>query len=156
MKNQEVSRQLQKLHALMANAIQQTQDISLQAAWARFFTVLCAGLLENSIREIYGEYIGRVAAPEAANYAISQLARIQNPKSEKFVQTAYAFSKAWGDELDAFIQDNGRKEAIDSILNIRHQVAHGQDAGITYARITEYLNKAVDVLEFIETQVKPP
>lgn len=155
MKNQEVARQLQKLRALMANAIGQTPDISLQAAWARFFSVLCAGLLENGITEIYGEYVSRVAAPEAANYAVSRLARLQNPNTEKFLETAYAFSKKWGDELKVFVEDDGRKEAINSILNVRNQIAHGQDAGITYVRITEYLIKAVEVLEFIERQVRP-
>ena len=40
-------------------------------------------------------------------------------------------------------------------MAIRHQIAHGKDVGATIARITEYFEKAVEVLEFIETQVRP-
>src|SRR5262249_48345054 len=105
--------------------------------------------------ELYGEYIGRTSAPSVANYAISRLARIQNPKAERFVETARAFDKAWADALETFMDDNGRKEAIDSIMATRHLIAHGGNAGITYARIVEYLNKAEEVLEFIESQVRP-
>ena len=155
MKNQEITRQLQKLRALMDSAMAQTDDLSLQGAWARFFCVLAAGLLENAITEIYTEYVVRVAAPEAANYAVSRLARIQNPNTEKFVETAHAFSHNWGVELEAFVDVDGRKEAIDSIMAIRHQIVHGQNAGISYVRVVEYLGKAEQVLEFIESQVRP-
>jgi pantoate kinase len=155
MKNQEIVRQLQRLRALMKNAMAQTTDISLQSAWARFFCVLAAGLLENAISEIYTEYVVRVASPEAANYAVSRLARIQNPNTEKFVETAHAFSHSWGLALEFFVDVNGRKEAIDSIMAIRHQIVHGKNAGISYVRVVEYLNKAEEVLEFIENQVRP-
>jgi hypothetical protein len=40
-------------------------------------------------------------------------------------------------------------------MNVRHQIAHGKDVGITYARISEYLGKAEEVIEFIELQVRP-
>jgi hypothetical protein len=155
MKNQEVSRQIQTLRALMRNAMAQTTDLSLQAAWARFFCVLVAGLLENAITEIYAEYVVRVAAPEAANYAVGRLTRIQNPNTEKFIETAHAFSHAWGTALRDFVDVNGRKEAIDSIMATRHQIVHGQNAGISYVRVTGYLEKALEVLEFIENQVRP-
>jgi hypothetical protein len=155
MKNREITRQLQALRALMHNAMAQTTDLSLQSAWARFFCVLVAGLLENAITEIYEEYVVRVAAPEAANYAVSRLAQIQNPNTAKFIETAHAFSHAWGVALEAFVDVNGRKEAIDSIMATRHQIVHGQNAGISYVRVVGYLDKAVEVLEFIENQARP-
>jgi len=40
-------------------------------------------------------------------------------------------------------------------MNVRHQIAHGKYVGITYARISDYLEKAEEVIEFIEQQVRP-
>jgi hypothetical protein len=155
MKNIEIAAQLQRLRSLMGQAIAATPDLTLRSAWARYFCVLCAGLLENALAELYGEYVTRVSAPSVANYAISRLAKIQNPKADRFVETARAFDGVWADELKQFMDDNGRKEAIDSIMATRHQIAHGENAGITYARIVGYLSKAEEVLEYIESQVRP-
>jgi hypothetical protein len=50
--------------------------------------------------------------------------------------------------------DQGRKEAIDSIMANRHAIAHGRDSGITVVRVVSYLDKCVEIIEFIEAQCK--
>ncbi len=155
MKNFEVSRQLQGLDALIKKAASSTQDVELLSHWARYFCVRTAGILENGITEIYSEYVVRTSSRPVANYASSRLAHIQNPKSQRFLETARSFDAHWAATLESFLDDDGRKDAIDSIMNVRHQIAHGQNVSITIARISEYLQKAEDVLEFIETQVRP-
>jgi len=37
-------------------------------------------------------------------------------------------------------------------MNNRHQIAHGKSSGITIARVRSYLDKAEEVLNFIEKQ----
>lgn len=155
MKNVEVARQLQRLRALMRTAVASTNDLSLKGEWARYFCVLASGFLENSISEIYGEFVARTAHPAVANYAISRLDKIQNPKTDKFIETARSFDRAWGDALEIYVSREGRKDAIDSIMNNRHQIAHGKSVGVTYAQVESYLDRAVEVLEFIETQTRP-
>ena len=87
-----------------------------------------------------------------ANYTSSVLSRIQNPKPSKFIETAHAFKPKWGNDLKAFVDLDGRKEAIDSIMSNRHRIAHGKDSGITIVRVNEYLSYSVEVLEYIENQ----
>ncbi|MGA9453625.1 MAG: HEPN domain-containing protein [Verrucomicrobiia bacterium] len=55
-------------------------------------------------------------------------------------------------DLELFLESNGRKDAIDSVMNNRHQIAHGKNSGITIARVRGYLDKAEEVLNFIERQ----
>jgi hypothetical protein len=155
MKNVEVARQLQQLRSLMKTAIAATTDLSLQAHWARYFCVLTAGVLENAITEIYSEFVQRVSHPAVVNYAVSRLKRIQNPKADKFVETARSFSQTWADSLEAFLAIDGRKDAIDSIMNLRHQIAHGKNVGVSVVQIRDYIDSAEEVLEFIEGQVRP-
>jgi hypothetical protein len=108
--------------------------------------------LENSLKEVYACYARSCSAPAVGDYVESQLERVQNPKAGRFVETAQAFSKQWAIDLAGFLEDDGRKEAIDAIMANRHQIDHGKDSAITLARVSDYLAKSVRVIEFIEAQ----
>ena len=155
MKNGEISRQIQSLRALMKKAVASTTDVELLSHWARYFCVRAAGVLENGVVEIYSEFVVRTTSRQAANYATSRLRTIQNPNAEKIAVLIRSFDPHWASALEKFLDDDGRKDAIDAIMATRHQIAHGKDVGITIVRINEYLKKAVEVLEFIELQVRP-
>jgi hypothetical protein len=152
MKNLEVSRRLQSLRSLIDRATKSTSDVELRAHWAQYICVLCAGFLENSLRHVYTDYVTKCSNTRVASFACSRIAGIQNPKSGKFVEIARSFDSTWATSLESCLSDQGRKEAIDSIMATRHLVAHGKDTAITIVRIKEYLTKAVEVLEFIESQ----
>jgi hypothetical protein len=115
--------------------------------------VLAAGLLENGIVELYSDFVGRNAHKPVANYSAVQIAKIQNPKTNRFVEVARSFKSSWADDLEKFVEQNGRKESIDAIMANRHQIAHGKDSNITVARVSGYLDKAEEVLEFVEKQL---
>ena len=153
MKSSLLARQLQRLHWLIDSTRRASGDhLELQAHWGRYLCVLVAGFLENAIGEIYSDYAKRASSDPVAKYVASVVLRIQNPKAQRFVDTAKAFKAEWGEELEEFLGENGRKDAIDAIIANRHRIAHGQDTGITVARVKEYLEKCIQVLEFIEVQ----
>ena len=130
------------------------EDIELQGHWGRYICILAAGLLENSIREIYSEYVRSASSPQVSSYATASLQNILNPNSNRFVQIAGSFSQEWGRALEDFLNANEgeRKDAIDSIINNRHQIAHGRNTSISVVRVGNYLERAVEVLDFIEAQ----
>jgi RiboL-PSP-HEPN len=84
-----------------------------------------------------------------------QLDRVLNPKAQKFLDVASAFEGDWAKDLQSFFdEDEGRrKNAIDSIMNNRHLIAHGRNAGISVARVREYLKAIEEVLDYIEQQI---
>ena len=137
----------------MGRAVAATNDLEPRAEWARYFCVMASGLLENALPILYGDYVTRCANARVARYANHQLGDIQNPKMNRFLEVARAFDQSWAIDLEAFALRDGGKEAIDGIMNIRHAVAHGKSTGITIAQITNYLEKAEAVLEFIENQL---
>lgn len=153
MTNIRVVAEMAAMDSLIKRATANTSDIELQSHWASYFTVKIAGILENALTILYSDYVNRSAGGPVANYAISRLETLQNPKAEKFVQIARHFNPAWATSLEEYLEDEGRKEAIDSIMTVRHQVAHGGKQGITLARISSYYAKAKDVLDFIEVQL---
>jgi len=130
----------------------QSDQLELQAHWARYLCVLAAGFLENALAEIYSTYAKSCASPSVSNFVESVLAKIQNPKANKFVDTARAFDPRWVDNLTTFLLNEGRKDAIDAVMSNRHLIAHGKDSGISLARVKDYVKKSIEVIEFIEVQ----
>ena len=124
----------------------------MRSHWAKYLCVLCAGFLENAITEVYGEFVRGAASKPVADYAVSVLSKIQNPNAQKFFETAHKFKPQWGTDLNNYLDLNGRREAINSIIKNRHEIAHGRYSGITLVQIKNYLDKAIEVVEFIENQ----
>ncbi len=153
MKSRPLIKQKQRLDWLIREASKfQGDQLELQAHWARYLCVLAAGFLENSLSEVYSRYAKASANAQVSNYVEAVLGKIQNPKSGKFLDTARAFDRSWEESLTAFIEADGRKEAIDAIMANRHLIAHGKDSGISLVRVEEYLKKSIEVVEFIEAQ----
>jgi len=157
MHNREIARQLQRLHDLVQKSGEATAGaIELQSQWAKYICVLSAGLLENAIKEIYIEYAQNQVSRPIANFISTLLSPIRNPKSQRFLEIAAAFNPDWKDELESYLNDDGRGDAVDSIMNHRHLIAHGKshNSNISLVQIKDYLAKAQQVLEFIEKQCK--
>ncbi len=157
MQNQEISKQFQRLEPLFQKAYEACGgNIEMQAHWAKYLCVLSAGLIENALKEIYVEFARNKVTKPIANYVSSTLSPIRSPKTQRFLDIAAAFNTDWKDELENFVNTNGYDGAIDSIMNHRHQIAHGKNhnSSITLSQLKEYLDKAIKILEFIEAQCK--
>lgn len=153
MKSRNLNSQLQRLRDLIEKTqTASDEEIELQGHWGRYLCVLAAGFLENALGEVYAEFARRSANAQVANYVSRIVLKVQNPKSHRFVEMATAFSQDWGRSLEDFLSQEGRKEAIDAIINNRNQIAHGRDVGISVVRVKEYLDRCVPVVEFIESQ----
>lgn len=146
-------RQKQRIEWLINQAKTFDGDqLELQSHWARYLCVLVAGFLENAISEVYSSYVQKCSNEQVANYVEAVLGRIQNPKAQKFLETARSFNRDWELNLNDYIEQNGRKDAIDSVMTNRHLIAHGKDSGITLARLDQYFKKGVEVIDYIEGQ----
>jgi hypothetical protein len=153
MQNQALKRQLQALEALLKSTTEASQsNLELQGHWARYLCILVAGFLENALVEVYSDYTTKTSAPSVAKFTITALSRIQNPNATRFVETARAFNDQWATDLSIFLDQNGRRDAVDGIMANRHLIAHGRTSGISVVRVQDYLKKCVEVVAFIEGQ----
>lgn len=151
--NQQLLKQIQKLNHLFDKTQKATgNNIEFQSHWAKYLCVLTAGFLEKALSEVYGNFARNASSAPVARYTGRILGKVLNPKADKFVETARGFKEEWGSELKDFSDENGRKDAIDSIMSNRHLIVHGKDSSITVARLRDYFDKAVEVVEFIESQ----
>lgn len=155
MENQEITRQVQRLDTLFNKVAEATNnDFDLQSHWARYLCIMVAGLVENGLKEIFTKYIENKSAKPIVKYSLAQLSKLNNPKAEKVCELVGSFKSEWRHDLEIYLNELGRSDAIDSIMNNRNQLSHGKDVGVSIVSVKGYFKKIVDVLEFIELKVK--
>lgn len=151
MNNVDVVRHKMRLDNLFTRIKPLSKDLELQSHWARYLCVLTSGYIETSVRAIYGRYARTKAAPYVANFVDVQLKRFTSPKMEHILEVTRSFSPEWAEELEEAVEGEP-KDAVDSIVANRHNIAHGQPVGITYVTISRYYGQAARVIELIDAQ----
>lgn len=155
MKSVELNRQASALRHLIKRIGHDpsTRPLEMQGHWARYVCVLTSGYVENTVRDIYGQYVRKNSYSAAViKYTVKQIDGVQNPRSERLVKIASTFDQSWGRDLQTYLDQEYRSEAINSIMSNRHLIAHGRSSNITAGQISIYLGKAFEVGEFMEMQ----
>jgi hypothetical protein len=155
MRSVELNRQAAKLRQLIRRVGHDptTHALEMHAHWAKYICVLSAGYIENIVRDVYGNYVKSHSYSAAViRYAKNQIDWVQNPNSEKLIAIARSFDDKWGRDLESYLAQEYRKDAVNSIISNRNLIAHGRDSDITVARISQYLDKVKEVAEFMEMQ----
>ncbi len=149
MKTLEAVSYKQRLDNLFAQISAFSGEFELQSHWARYLCVLVSGFLEVSICAIFNQFVKNSASPQVANFVKHELDGFQNPKMGKILELMRGFDSQWASELETATEGQ-LKDAVDSIVANRNQIAHGKDVGITYTRIKSYYEDTIRVVDLIE------
>lgn len=153
MRTRELVRQHDRIRQLLAKTDSASDgDLELQSYWAQYVCIRVAGFMENALAEVYSEYARVSSNQKVASFVSGTVSKIQNPNAQRVFETARKFSADWSDELESFLASEGRREALNSIMTNRHQIAHGRDSDITIPRVRDYLKKCVEIVDFLERQ----
>jgi len=131
----------------------QVSDNEVLSDFARYLCVLVCGFIETAVAELAIEHCRTRSQKTVLNFSISQLDRIQNLNTEKLSQLLRSFDTKWAIDLSEFME-GARKEALDSVLGLRNQIAHGESVSLSLARITQYYEKIDEVLVHVENLMK--
>ena len=154
MTNRELANQEAKIRVLIRTTREATDgEIELQSHWAKYLCILVAGFVENTLQILYSDYVLRSTLTPVARFAVGVIRSIQNPRPKRFVEVASGFKEEWGTQLEAFLDLDGRGDAFNSVMQARHQIAHGKNSDISLARVSDYFEKIVQVANFVERQI---
>lgn len=151
MRNREIEKYERRLNRLFGKFNTITDDPELLAHWSRYLCILVSGYLEEAIRAVLRDYSRLKAAPNIANHVDTNLRSFRNPKMEPILKLSGSFSEAWRKNIEMSCKDE-IKDAVDSIVNIRNQIAHGKDVGITPGILRKYYENAQKLVVLLETQ----
>ncbi|WP_298928198.1 HEPN domain-containing protein [uncultured Ramlibacter sp.] len=112
-------------------------QLELRADFARYLCVLVSGYLDQTIREITGEFVRQRAQPLIADLVVKLTDRTTNLTAAKLRTYLLQIDRTWEGAIDALLVDRA-KDALDSVIALRHRIAHGQSADVTIARMLGY------------------
>lgn len=145
----EIDRQKRRLDATFQRAASLGADPELLSDFARYLCLRVSGFLEQAAIEIALEHVRTHSSPSVLRHMERRLRNSTNMNTARIVQLFGSFNADWQRDLELMIVDE-RKAAVDSVVGLRHIVAHGGNAGITMARVREYYELVKDVIEYVE------
>lgn len=150
MRNRRIAQAKDRLDHLFDQS-KQIEDAELLGHWARYLCVLVSGFIETSIQTILLEYVDNKAAPEIRYFVSQQVKDFQNAKMNKILDLIRDFSPTIAMNVETATEGK-LKDAVDSIVQNRHQIAHGQNMGISLVTVKGYYESVVKAIEIIESQ----
>ena len=149
MQDPDLQLRLREINSLLAITV---ADRPVAPHWGRYMCIMAAGFLESALQTVYRSYASQASDRNVANYVSGQLRRVRNPDAGRFIELARAFNQDWGNDLSKFIDQDGRRMAINEIQRNRNLNAHDQQSEITLAQVRTYFPKCLEVIDFIERQ----
>lgn len=150
----EVTRLKARLDATFARAPSAASDLEVQADFARYLCVLVSGYFESAICTLLVAYAETRSAPQITAFVERQLGPWTNPKAEKIVDLFGAFTQDWRHDLSAYLVDE-RKDSINSLVALRHKIAHGESVGTSLSQVKAHYKTIGDVVGHIANLVDP-
>lgn len=144
----------QRIEAVFARSTVLSSDPELLADHAKYLCVLVSGFIEKSLSEIVLEHSRRVGAPSLQRYVEANTARFTNANTAKVLQLLGSFDPDWRQTFETILVDQ-HKDSLDSVVGLRHQIAHGVSVGVTYARIRDYFKDIKEVITLIQEKCIP-
>lgn len=147
--HEQVVRHKQRLDAIFKAGSQLQTDYELQSHWGRYCCVLASGFVEQSVRALVTRYSQKRSNAQVHRYIASHLKRFQNAEADRIIELLERFDPTI---KDGFCQrlDEKHLDAVTSLVNVRHQIAHGESTGISLATVKAYYQSAVAVIETLD------
>ena len=144
----EVSRLQQRLDATFKRVQTLPADgtSELQSDYARYLCILVCGFVETAVTELLLEHARSNSSPTIQRFVEARTQRLTNLNCERLGQLLGDFNPDWRSAIGAILVDE-KKDALDSVLNLRNKIAHGGSVGLTYHRISEYYGHIKPIID---------
>ena len=151
----EVGRLRQHLDTTFSRAGRLDADPELLSDFARYLCVLVSGFVEQATIEMLIEYVRAHSDTRIQRHVERSVRRhLTNLKAQRLIEVVGALDLEWRSALETFIVDE-YKDALDGIVDLRNQVAHGIHVGVTLPRVNEYYTRIKKIIDRVADLLTP-
>lgn len=123
---------------------------AVQADYARYLCVLVSGFVEKAAAELILEYSQDKAARQIQSFLDSNLRRLTNVDTDRLLKIMGSLDAIWEEKLNQFMDDK-RQQALNSIVGLRHDIAHGGGGGISLNQVQQYWETIREIIDYIDS-----
>lgn len=153
LKTTQIVKHKQRLDDLFEKGSIFSDDPELLANWSKYLCVLVSGFVEESVRVLILKYAKSKASPEIEHFVGRKIRSFHNPKMSNILTLFGDFSNKLKLQMES-VTEGELKDAIDSVVQNRHQIAHGGTIGISFVTINDYYKRVLKVVEHIESMLE--
>jgi hypothetical protein len=124
-------------------------EIETQSEYIRFLLVRLSGFVEFTFEAIVREYVMTNSYGRIQSFADSFAGAVGTPNSDRLCQFLNRLDPIWSTSLKQFLELEERKTSLNSLIGLRHLVAHGRPASIGISSFSDYLRVVDDVFAWI-------
>jgi hypothetical protein len=129
-------------------------DLELSSDLARYLCVLVSGYLEQAVKELALEHVRHRSHPSVQRYVENRLNLLTNVNSQRLLTLLGSFDPDWRRAMERYLVDE-LKDAVDSVVNVRNGISHGQSVGVTIGRISDYFDRVNRVVNRVADLCAP-
>lgn len=126
--------------ALGASEERQSRLAQLMAIWV-------SGYLEVICRDVLLTYVESTSNESIVRFVSQNLSRSRNPKTQEILKLVGSFDESRAKELEKFISQEGIKESVDSVVNLRNHIAHGHSVNATIETVKKQFDDSRQLAE---------
>jgi len=120
-------------------------DVQVQSEIAKYICVLSFGFIEISLRDIICQYCSVRAQPPIVEFVDQKVLRDMSLRQERIWEMIGSLDQEKREYLEKNIDDK-LKDDVQSIVNNRHQIAHGENPGLSLDRMKRYHKGACEFI----------
>jgi hypothetical protein len=139
-----------RIERLLVRA-RRTTDDELQAELARYLCILVSSLIEERCRERASTFADVRSAPEITRFVRAQMRRFRSPSAANIRDFFSGFDPVRANGWYEGLADDQR-DALDSIVANRNQLAHGVSVGLSLGMLTSYTERAGKAMSELDRQ----
>jgi hypothetical protein len=145
----EIDKQKKRLDATFERARKtMPDDAELLSDFARYFCVLVAGFLEQAMIEVALEHVRTHSHISVQRHVDTRLRRFTSANTQNIIELLGSFEADWRIDLEGYIVDE-YKDAINSVISLRHTIAHGRYVGVTMVSVKDYYERVKNVVDHV-------
>ena len=129
----------------LANIVEEDE---LRSHLARYLCVLTSGYVEESMKIIIEAYASKNGSPSLVKYISWHIRNLTNLNSEKIENILSSFNPSLKDSYLECLSDE-QKDAFDSVVANRNNIAHGRNVGVSYVRVCNWYQQIKNTLDNI-------
>lgn len=126
-----------------------TQPVDIRGHWVRYLVVVSSGFIETTVRDIFSDYAESKSAPRVSRYVTHALERPGNMTSDKLSKLVRTFDPDWWDDFDTSKESDAIKSSLNSIVNNRNLIAHGENISLTIGQLRSYFDQCLVLIDLL-------
>lgn len=129
--------------------------LETRSEYVRYLIVRLSGFVEYTLEQLAVELIHGQGYGVVRSFASSFAGYLGNPNADNICNFVRRFDSTWANDLETFLRSEERRTSLNSLVGLRHVVAHGKPSSIGVGMLQGYLQVVDDLFAWILDRFEP-